>query len=453
MSRKKLKPHKILDQYFVLDNFPAIARAAAQYIKENPRANKQELLDWAEECYGKAVFMKPRLNAAPFKVFGEVNEHIPMNAVDQMYNVMRLPVATRGAMMPDAHLGYAMPIGGVVELENAVSPSFIGYDISCMMQLTILDLPEAEFIAKRPHFAQRLRDVTAFGMGSDFADGAREHKVMDSPVWSEIKFLKQKRELAQRQLGSSGGGNHFADLVTIEFIKDTPTFKKGWKGVALMTHSGSRGVGHKTATNYLQHAKKWTSQVARKIRSGYEWLSMDHDLGREYWMAMQLMGEYAKANHDLIHQHFCKAANLAAVETIWNRHNFAWEDKGNKTVIHRKGATPAEKGVMGIIPGSSGTPSYLVRGLGNEESLSSSSHGAGRWHSRTQAKKLHDEASFQKHMAKLDILHFGLEKDETFQAYKDIEMVIGLQDGVLIEPVARMLPKVVLMGGTADDGD
>ncbi len=195
MSRKKLKPHKILSQYSVLDNFPEIARAAADYIREDPRVKKQDLLDWAEENYGNVVLLQPRTNAAPFEVFGEPGEHIPLNAVDQMYKVMRIPVATRGAMMPDAHLGYAMPIGGVVELENSVSPSFIGYDISCMMQLTLLDLPVDEFMQNRRHYAERLRDVTAFGMGADFADGDREHEVMESPVWEEIDFLKKKKFL------------------------------------------------------------------------------------------------------------------------------------------------------------------------------------------------------------------------------------------------------------------
>ena len=122
-------------------------------------------------------------------------------------------------------------------------------------------------------------------------------------------------------------------------------------------------------------------------------------------------------------------------------------------MIHRKGATPANVGQLGLIPGTSGTPSYLVRGLGNAESLNSSSHGAGRWHSRAEAKRQHNEGRFQKHMAANDILHFGLSPDETFMAYKDIEMVIGLQVGLLIEPIARMIPRVVLMGGQSDDGD
>lgn len=122
-------------------------------------------------------------------------------------------------------------------------------------------------------------------------------------------------------------------------------------------------------------------------------------------------------------------------------------------MIHRKGATPADAGQLGLIPGTSGTDSYLVRGLGNSESMNSSAHGAGRWFSRSDAKRQHDEARFQRHMNEQDILHFGLAPDETFMAYKDIEMVMGLQDGVLVEPVARLTPRVVIMGGKADDGD
>jgi tRNA-splicing ligase RtcB len=157
------------------------------------------------------------------------------------------------------------------------------------------------------------------------------------------------------------------------------------------------------------------------------------------------------ANHDLIHDHFAAAAGLHCGYRVWNRHNYAWVNE--EGVVHRKGATPAAVGDIGIIPGSSGTPSYLVRGLGNAASLNSSSHGAGRWFSRKEAKRRHDEQAFLQHMAAQDILHFGLAPDETFQAYKDIEMVIGLQAGVLVEVIARMTPKVVIMGGMSDDGD
>jgi tRNA-splicing ligase RtcB len=193
--------------------------------------------------------------------------------------------------------------------------------------------------------------------------------------------------------------------------------------------------------------------VARGVPKGYEWLSIDSELGREYMAAMEAMGAYALANHQLIHRHFAASAGLEARFQLWNRHNYAWVNEESGEVIHRKGATPAELGVRGIIPGTSGTSSYLVEGLGNEESILSSSHGAGRYHSRTEAKRRHDAKAFARHMERQDILHLGLAPDETYQAYKDIETVMALQDGVLVRRLARLTPKVVLMGGESDDGD
>ncbi|MCB9152379.1 MAG: RtcB family protein [Caldilineaceae bacterium] len=448
---KKFKTHTLLQDYRHLSNFGEIAQTTAAWVKEHPHAAAHDVMQWVHTTYGAQEFLKMQKSAAPLELFGAVGDHIPANAVDQMYTVMRLPMATRGALMPDAHLGYAMPIGGVAALEGAISPSFVGYDISCMVQLTILDVDVEAFEKERRHFAHSLRHVTSFGMGADFAKGQREHAVMDEADWSQLQVPAKLKSLAQQQLGSSGGGNHFADLVVLEMLSDLEGLKAGAQAVGLLTHSGSRGAGHKIATHYVQVAAQQTKLVAKGVPKGYEWLPLDHELGQQYLAAMQLMGKYAKANHDLIHDHFCRAAGTHGVQRIWNRHNYAWV-QGNE-VIHRKGATPAEMGQLGLIPGSSGTASYLVRGLGNEASLHSSSHGAGRWHSRTEAKRQHSEARFQQHMNAQDILHFGLEPDETFLAYKDIEMVMGLQTGLLVEPLARMTPRVVIMGGKADDGD
>lgn len=446
-----MKTHKLLNSYRHLDTFAEIAQAAACWSKVNPHATPDDLLAWLEVNYP----VEPRLSLAeqpaPFALFGEPEKHIPVNAVEQMEMVMRLPIATRGALMPDAHLGYAMPIGGVVSLEDAISPSFVGYDISCMMQLSLFDLTVKEFMSHRRKLAAVLRSETRFGLGADFKPGQRQHAVMEDPHWMETRLLRGLKNTAGQQLGSSGGGNHFADLVIVDFVRDHEIYCAGDQAVGLLTHSGSRGPGHKTATYYVQSAAQATREFSLGIPSGYEWLPLNSELGQEYLSAMRLMGAYARANHDLIHDHFVASAGLGRRYCVWNRHNYAWiEEEG---VIHRKGATPAELGTIGLIPGSSGTASYLVRGLGNVESLHSSSHGAGRWFSRTEAKRRHDEDAFRQHMAALDILHFGLEPDETFQAYKDIEMVIGLQEGILVEVIARMTPKVVLMGGKSDDGD
>jgi len=446
-----MKTHKLLDSYRHRDDFSEIAQAAAHWAKANPHATPTELLAWVEANYGGEQWLTLGDAPAPFALFGQPGLHIPHNAVEQMEMVMRLPVAQRGALMPDAHLGYAMPIGGVVSLAEAISPSFVGYDISCMMQLSLFDLPPREFMAHRRKFAAVLRSQTSFGLGADFKPGQRQHAIMDDSRWQATKLLKTLKATAAQQLGSSGGGNHFADLVIVDFVRDYAEFVAGDQVVGLLTHSGSRGAGHKTATHYVDLAAQYTRQVARKIPSGYEWLPLEIELGQEYLAAMQLMGAYARANHDLIHNHFMAGAGVGARRRVWNRHNYAWVEEAG--VIHRKGATPAEVGTIGLIPGSSGTASYLVRGLGNAASLHSSSHGAGRWFSRTEAKRRYDEEAFLKHMAELDILHFGLEPDETFQAYKDIEMVIGLQDGILVEVIARMTPKVVIMGGKSDDGD
>jgi tRNA-splicing ligase RtcB len=415
------------------------------------RARPARTADRPAETVGFTPKLTLAAQPASFAMFGEAGVHIPYNAIEQMQTVMRLPTAQRGALMPDAHLGYAMPIGGVVSLEDAISPSFVGYDISCMMQLSLFDLTPAEFMADRPQLAALLRNETAFGVGSDFRPGQRQHPVLEDARWRTIPVLTELRPLAARQLGSSGGGNHFADLVIVEFLQGYAAYRAGEQAVGLLTHSGSRGTGYQTATHYIAQAARYTDQIAHQIPRGYEWLALHSELGQEYLTAMQLMGDYARANHDLIHGHFQAAARLRLRHRIWNRHNYAWiEPQG---VIHRKGATPAEQGTIGLIPGSSGSASYLVRGLGNTASLHSSSHGAGRSFSRTEARRHHKEQDFQAHMAALDILHFGLEPDETCFAYKDIERVIALQAGILVEVVARMTPKVVIMGGRSDDGD
>jgi tRNA-splicing ligase RtcB len=276
---------------------------------------------------------------------------------------------------------------------------------------------------------------------------------MEEPLWGELSILRQLKDRAQAQLGSSGGGNHFADLVLVDFVEPMAPFDAGDTAVGLLTHSGSRGTGYQVATRYVQVAEQETRAMARDIPKGYEWLRLESEAGQEYLAAMALMGRYAKANHDLIHEHFIRAAGAKAAASVWNRHNYAWIDEATGEVLHRKGATPAETGQLGLIPGTSGSASYLVRGLGNEESLHSSSHGAGRYFSRREAFRRHDARAFQRQMAEQDVLHFGVSPDEAPGAYKDIEMVLDLQRGVLVEPVARMRPKVVFMGGRADDGD
>lgn len=434
-------------------DFANIAKLAAR-IAAHTGITEADLLRHVNAQFGKVVRkLEPRDKPLPFHVYGEVGTDIDYGAVDQMRTAMALPVAVAGAMMPDAHLGYALPIGGVIALDDAISPSFVGYDIACRMSLTILDVSVDEFMRDRISYADALLHSTAFGKGSN-THGKHDHDVMYDSRWEYFDACKRLKALAQSQLGSSGGGNHFADIVTgvvVDHASWMP-LDVGTEFVALMTHSGSRGTGHKLATHYCKLAAAETRATTRGIHRDYAWLSMSHDAGREYFAVMNLMGEYARANHEIIHHEFMKRTEILPIAHFENHHNFAWRLE-NGTYIHRKGATPAGLGIPAIIPGTSGSTSYLCMGLGNVDSLESASHGAGRPFSRTEAKRRHDQKFVDGWYKSRDVMTFGLAHDETVMAYKDIEQVMNAQHE-LVEIVASMEPKVVVMGGgKADDGD
>jgi tRNA-splicing ligase RtcB len=440
-------------------DFGEVARFAASL-----EGDEHEIYRAVEEKFGPPPERMTMKETSHLRYIGEPGIHFDKKTIAQMRTALEIPVALEGVLMPDAHLGYALPIGGVVALENAVSPSFVGYDIACRMTLTILDEDPEDIYKNREKLLDVMEGASSFGLNSGF-DGpyTRDHPIMYDPMWNQLRLLTDLKEKAQRQLGSSGGGNHFFDLVHGSVLTDRPWLpvEEGGTFSAIMTHSGSRGTGHNLATFYQKLAKSYIDNVAVNIPSGYEWLSLDTDAGLEYWRVMQLMGRYAQANHHLIHTTFIADSGISPLARFENHHNFAWvagdedntSDPRGKTILHRKGATPARKGQVGIIPGTSGTKSYLVEGLGNEEALVSSSHGAGRRMSRTEAKKTFSFREFEEYMEEKDILFRGIGLDEVPGAYKDIEEVIKLQDGLLVRPVAVMFPMAVIMGGKSDDGD
>lgn len=217
--------------------------------------------------------------------------------------------------------------------------------------------------------------------------------------------------------------------------------------VALLSHSGSRGVGASVCSHYSGLAQRSLPKRYQHFdRLG--WLDMSTEAGQEYFAAMNLMGDYAAANHDVIHRlvsHLVGGRIIAGVE---NHHNFAWLEKhgGRDVCVHRKGATPAGKGVLGVIPGSMGSPAFVVRGLGNPESLESASHGAGRLMSRTQAQNTFKFGSIQKALAARGIRVLSAGADEVPGVYKDIEKVMAEQAD-LVTPIARFDPRIVKMCG------
>jgi tRNA-splicing ligase RtcB len=390
---------------------------------------------------------KPGMQLSPVPCntfFG--NMQIESGAYDQLKMALSIPPAVKGAALPDCHPGYSMPIGGVVALYNAISPSFVGLDIGCRMRLSVFPGIDPERLRKdtyREKLMGMIVNSTSFGLNSGNVN--LHHEVMNHPVWNDIDVLRGNKQKAAQQLGSSGGSNHFCDLVVGTCLDGSLPEKF----VALMTHSGSRGTGKNVADYYVAKADQQTSENY-SVPKGYGWLGMDTVLGQEYWQAMNLMGEYASANHQIIHDRFAKLLGSDYSDVFENHHNFAWKENG--LFVHRKGATPAGLGVMGVIPGSSGTSSFLVRGKGNEASLNSASHGAGRTMSRSKAKEVFDRAAFDSQMR--EISYTGVNPDEGFNAYKNIYEVMDAQKD-LVDIVAVLEPKVVVMGGgtKVDDGD
>ena len=381
-----------------------------------------------------------------FNVFGQ--EHIEEGAMNQMQTAVKLPVAVAGALMPDAHSGYGLPIGGVLATKNAVIPYGVGVDIGCRMCLSIFDIDPTELKAKENYFTREINEATLFGAGSQFQQ-ASDHEVIERKEFDELALLKGLQTRAWKQLGSSGSGNHFVEFGIVDINeRDEVLNMEAGKYIGLLSHSGSRGLGANIANHYTKLAKQ-----KRRLPSeaaNLAWLNLDEEEGIEYWMAMNLAGDYASANHHIIHEKIAKQLGRQPLKMVENHHNFAWKEKyeGKEVIVHRKGATPAGKNVLGIIPGSMTAAGFIVKGKGEEASLSSASHGAGRKMSRTAAlnsitqNALKDE--LQKHGVKL--LGGGL--DEAPFAYKDIEEVMKAQKH-LLDVVGKFIPKIVKMDGVS----
>lgn len=382
-----------------------------------------------------------RETPAPWAQWGEDLEE---KSIAQMRNACRLPIARRGALMPDAHLGYGLPIGGVLATHNAVIPYAVGVDIACRMRMTVLDIPVSALDdpTERHQLKRALTQETAFGVGASFRD-PRDHRVMDED-WSVSPVTHQLKNKAQSQLGSSGSGNHFVEYGTFTLSEPDLGLAPGTY-LALLSHSGSRGVGASVADTYSKLARQMHPELPEELQH-LSWLDMDSSEGQEYWAAMSLMGQYAAANHEVIHREIVRALRTNAVATVENHHNFAWKEQhdGQEMIVHRKGATPAGVGVLGIIPGSMASPAYVVRGRGEEKALRSAAHGAGRSMSRGQAHRTLNwaDAKAQIQERGVELISAGL--DEVPDVYKDINEVMAAQKD-LVDIVGRFDPKMVKM--------
>ncbi len=378
----------------------------------------------------------------PIAIYGRSG--IDEKTIDQMDQAMSLPIVERGALMPDAHVGYGLPIGGVLATENEVIPYAVGVDIGCRMCLSIFDLPANELKKNTYFFKNSLKENTRFGNKEVFKN-PNEYEVLEHSAFDEISFLQKLKGKALRQIGSSGGGNHFAEFG--EVLITDPENEWGLEPgeyMGLLTHSGSRGLGAEIAIHYTRLAKMLNRSDL--VNKNLAWLDLDSEAGQEYWIAMNLAGDYSASCHFDIHTRIMEEIGAELMVRIENHHNFAWKEtiEGKEYIVHRKGATPAAKGELGIIPGSMMHAGYIVRGLGNEKALNSASHGAGRLHSRKKAKQNFSKKFIRQQMKKKGITLIGGGVDEAPMAYKNIDEVMQKQTD-LVEVVGKFQPRIVRM--------
>lgn len=376
-----------------------------------------------------------------------VGEGLDAKTLEQVVNLANLPFAFKHiALMPDAHMGYGMPIGGVLATKGVVIPNAVGVDIGCGMCAvkTPIKNIDKETLKK---VMDEIRKIIPVGF-------KKHNQVQNVSLMPDIKLNKVPivdREFlnACKSLGSLGGGNHFIE------------FQNGDDGhVWIMIHSGSRNLGKQVADHYNKLAKKlnekWFSNVPEKAQLNF--LPIDSEEGQDYFAEMSYCIAFALANRNLMAERILTIlAYMGVIESLHDEvsfiniaHNYAVLENhfGQNVVIHRKGATLARKGTIGIIPGSQGTNSYIVKGKGNPESFMSCSHGAGRRLGRKEAKRV---LNLEEEIAKLDtkgvihsIRHIN-DLDEATGAYKDIQTVMKNQND-LVEILTTLKPLAVIKG-------
>lgn len=379
-----------------------------------------------------------------FSIFGK--GQIEEGALHQMYIASKLPVAVGGALLPDAHAGYGLPIGGVLVTDNAVIPYGVGVDIGCRMCLSVFDIPAGELDRRESLFTRELKAATLFGSGAQFAE-AEDHPIMERSTFRELSLLKSLHGRAWKQLGTSGSGNHFVEFGVVEIAEADPVLGLDpGRYVGLLSHSGSRGLGANIANHYTRvaRAKRRLPGEAAHLA----WLALDEAEGMEYWMAMNLAGDYASACHEVIHTKIAAQLGRRPIKVVENHHNFAWREVhgGKGWIVHRKGATPAGTDVLGIIPGSMTTRGFIVKGKGSAASISSAAHGAGRRMSRSAAAASISPHALEEELARSRVRLIGGGVDEAPFAYKDIEEVMRAQRS-LVDVVGTFQPRIVRMDG------
>ena len=368
-------------------------------------------------------------------------EDIEEKALQQAKNLANLPFAFKHiVILPDCHQGYGMPIGAVLAAKNTVVPNCVGVDIGCGVCAVQTNLKSIETETLKQILGQIRKAIPL---------GFKHHKIKQK--WNgfdrapHLPIIQQELNSARYQLGSLGGGNHFIEI------------QKGSDGfIWIMLHSGSRNFGFKIAQEYHRQALNYCQQYNLNLPDKeLAYLSLDNPQAQEYLAAMNFALDFAKANRALMLEKIKQIIQKIIPQTTFGQtidihHNYAAEEVhfGKKVMVHRKGATSAKKGQLGIIPGSQGSKSYIVKGKGKPDSFLSCSHGAGRKMGRKQAIR---ELNLKKEIKRLEdqsIIHtlrHQSDLEEAVSAYKDISKVMEDQKD-LVEIITELSPLAVIKG-------
>lgn len=371
-------------------------------------------------------------------------DEVEPSCMEQIVDLASLPFAYKHiAIMPDAHAGKGMPIGGVLATKGVVVPNAVGVDIGCGMCAAKTNLKAGQL--ERKTITSVMSGIRQrIPLGFENRKCPVDRTILPEEDFEKLPFLKGKEKKMLCELGTLGGGNHF-----IEIQKDVDT-----DDVWLMIHSGSRNTGLQVATHYNKLAEYWCEKWYAEYIRGLAFMPMEVGEAKDYFREMHYCMRFAFANRSLIMSLIQEAFSAVCPEIEFEpminiAHNYAaWEQHfGENVIVHRKGATSARKGEIGIIPGSMGTKSYIVEGLGNPDSFMSCSHGAGRKLSRSAARQTLILKEECEKMESRGIIH-GMRAsgiDEAPGAYKDIDKVIALEAD-LVKPIIELVPLAVIKG-------
>ena len=376
----------------------------------------------------------------PIKLWLE-EDKMEEGALEQARNLANLPFAFKHiAIMPDTHLGYGMPIGAVLATKGAIIPNAVGVDIGCGMCSLRTDLKHIE--------TPELKEIMSI-IRKTIPVGFNRHESRQDKTWmpvmeGNLPIVEQEYQSALYQIGTLGGGNHFIEI------------QKGSDGyIWIMIHSGSRNIGFTVANHYNKIAKEINRSLANEVPQDLAFIPEDSEYFDLYWNEMNYCIDFALANRKLMMERVKSAfkeilSEVEFTDFINKPHNFAAREEhfGESVIVHRKGATRARKGEWGMIPGSQGTRSFLVKGKGNVKSFESCSHGAGRVMSRTKARKTLNLEEERKMLTDQGILHairHSSDLDEAPSSYKDIDEVMAYQVN-LVDVQIELQPLAVIKG-------